>query len=127
MPFPDNLLPDNLLPDNLLPDNLLPDNLLPDEQPDTNHLPRFLLGQLVATPTALSTLVCLHVSPWTLVKSHVQGDWGDLVDHDRQESERGLAAGTRLLSAYILEDGTRIWIITEADRSATTLLLPEEY
>ena len=104
-----------------------PDNMSPDEQPDDGRLPRFLLGQLVATPTALSALVSLHVSPWTLVNRHVRGDWGDLDDHDWQENERALTAGTRLLSAYVLGDGTRIWIITEADRSATTLLLPEEY
>ncbi len=104
-----------------------PDNFSPDEQPDDGRLPRFLLGQLVATPAALSTLVCLHISPWTLVNRHVRGDWGDLDDQDRQENERALTAGTRLLSAYTLEDGIRIWIITEADRSATTLLLPEEY
>lgn len=103
------------------------DNLSPDEQPETVRLPRFLLGQLVATPAALSTLICLKVSPWTLVNRHVQGDWGDLGEQDRQENERALTAGTRLLSAYTLEDGTKIWIITEADRSATTLLLPEEY
>ena len=108
------------------PDNFLPDSLPPDEQPDPGCLPRFPTGQLVATPAALSALVSLHVSPWTLVNRHVRGDWGDLGDHDRQENERALTAGTRLLSAYILGDGTRIWIITEADRSATTLL-PEEY
>ena len=110
-----------------MPEGLLPDDLPYDEQPDTDRLPRFLLGQLVATPSALSTLVSLKVSPWALVNRHVQGDWGDLDAHDRQENERALTDGSRLLSAYTLKDGTRIWVITEADRSATTLLLPEEY
>jgi len=91
------------------------------------HSSRFPLGQLVATPTALSALVHQKVSPWALVRRHEQGDWGDLDEHDRQENEWALTDGTRLLSAYALPDGTRIWVITEADRSATTLLLPEEY
>ena len=119
--------PDNLPPDNLPPDNFPSDNLPPDEQPQADRLPQFLLGQLVATPTALSTLVSLRVSPWALLNRHVQGDWGDLDKHDRRENERALIEGTRLLSSYTLAGGTRIWIITEADRSATTLLLPEEY
>ena len=116
-----------LFPDDSLPDTLSSDKLSPDGQPDTDRLPRFQLGQLVATPTAVSARVCLQVSPWTLLNRHVRGDWGDLDDHDRQENERALTAGTRLLSSYVLEDDTRLWIITEADRSATTLLLPEEY
>ena len=122
MPFPDDLSPDDLLPA-----NLPPDNTSLDEQPKTDCLPRFLLGQLVATPSALSTLVSLRVSPWALLNRHVQGDWGDLDEHDRRENERALIEGTRLLSAYSLASGTRTWIVTEADRSATTLLLPEEY
>lgn len=81
----------------------------------------------MATPSALSTLVYQKVSPWVLVQRHEQGDWGNVDEHDRQENERALMDGTRLLSAYTLPDGTRIWVITEADRSATTLLLPEEY
>lgn len=114
-------------PNNLPPDNLPSDNLPPCEQPQTDRLPRFLLGQLVATPMALSTLVSLRVSPWALLNRHVQGDWGDLGDRDRRENERALTEGARLLSSYSLAGDTRIWIITEADRSATTLLLPEEY
>ena len=63
----------------------------------------------------------------TLLPWHITGDWGELDDHDRAENERSLKTGCRLLSAYRLQDGTKIWVITEADRSATTLLLPEEY
>ena len=114
-------------PDDLSPADLPPDNTSSHEQPKSDRLPRFLLGQLVATPSALSILVSLRVSPWALLNRHVQGDWGDLDEHDRREDERALIEGTRLLSAYSLASGTRIWIITEADRSATTLLLPEEY
>jgi hypothetical protein len=56
-----------------------------------------------------------------------QGDWGEFDAHDRQSNDRAVQDGTRILSAYQLSDGTRLWIITEADRSTTTLLLPEEY
>jgi hypothetical protein len=60
-------------------------------------------------------------------RGHATGDWGELDDHDRVENEYSLVHGLRLLSAYRLKDQTKIWIITEADRSATTLLLPSEY
>jgi len=89
--------------------------------------PKFPLGQIVATPGALQALERTGQAPLEFVKRHVLGDWGDLDEHDRRENEFSLNAGLRLLSAYTLVDGTRIWIITEADRSATTLLLPEEY
>ena len=75
--------------------------------PPSNKPPRFPLGQLVATPSALSNLVYQKVSPWSLVRRHEQGDWGDLDEHDRQENERALAEETRLLSAYTLPDGTK--------------------
>ena len=58
---------------------------------------------------------------------HIAGDWGDVDEHDRRENELSLIHGFRLLSAYTLYSGTKIWIITEADRSVTTVLLPEEY
>jgi hypothetical protein len=58
---------------------------------------------------------------------HVVGDWGDVDEHDRAENEMSVKKRLRLLSAYHLRDGTKIWIITEADRSSTTVLLPHEY
>jgi hypothetical protein len=61
------------------------------------------------------------------LQRHSQGDWGELDADDVQENEFSLTYGLQLLSAYSLADGTRIWIITEADRSATTVLLPSEY
>ena len=57
---------------------------------------------------------------------HLSGDWGDLADEDKQENEFSMKNGFRILSAYITSSG-KLWIITEADRSATTFLLPEEY
>ena len=104
-----------------------PDEISPTTPALDEKLPRFALGQVVATPGSLSALVNLRTSPWTLLSRHVRGDWGELDDHDWQENERALTEETRLLSAYTLPGETRIWIITEADRSATTLLLPQEY
>jgi len=90
-------------------------------------LAKFPLGRTVATPGALAALEEAGESPGTFIKRHVTGDWGELDEHDRQENEISVDQGFRLLSSYTLSDGTRIWIITEADRSATTLLLPSEY
>jgi hypothetical protein len=89
--------------------------------------PRFPLGQVVGTPGALAALHATQQRPLDFLKRHAQGDWGELDAHDVVENEFSLQHGFRLLSAYALSDGTRIWIITEADRSVTTLLLPEEY
>ena len=88
---------------------------------------KFPLGQVVATPGALAALQGTGENPLTFVQRHAQGDWGDLDEEDKQENEFSLTRNLRLLSAYALMDGTRIWIITEADRSATTILLPSEY
>ena len=99
----------------------------PDSHPAAGAAPRFSLGRVVATPAALAALVVAKVSPHTPLARHARSDWDDLDDHDRQENERALADVTRLLSAYRLPDGSKLWIITEADRSATTLLLPDEY
>ena len=96
-------------------------------------LPRFELGRTVATPGALDAITELHgIGPGALklrelLGRHHCGDWGDLDAHDTRANEQALRDGARLLSAYKLTDGTRIWIITEADRSSTTVLLPDEY
>lgn len=87
--------------------------------------PRFPLGQIVATPGALDILTGSQIV--TLLRRHVSGDWGDLSDADKQENEYSVARPLRILSSYNLPDGEKVWVITEADRSATTLLLPEEY
>jgi hypothetical protein len=87
--------------------------------------PKFPLGQLVATPGALDALA--EGSLWPYIRRHANGDWDDVCDEDKAENEQSLKHGFRLLSAYTLPSGDRIWIITEADRSSTTILLPEEY
>jgi hypothetical protein len=88
---------------------------------------RFDLGRIVATPGALDVLERVGETPATFLHRHVAGDWGNLDEHDRAENELSVRQGFRLLSAYKLCDGTKIWIITEADRSSTTILLPSEY
>jgi hypothetical protein len=90
-------------------------------------VPKFPLGQVVSTPGALKALNETGQSPMTFLDRHVSGDWGDLDAEDRQENELSLIEGCRILSAYHLADGTKIWIITEADRSSTCVLLPDEY
>jgi hypothetical protein len=87
----------------------------------------FPLGLLVATPGVLAALAGTGQSPQVFIARHVTGDWGDLPQEDVAENQRALIVGSRLFSAYNLADGTRLWIITEHDRSATTLLLPNEY
>lgn len=89
--------------------------------------PRFRLGNLVATPGALQTLEAAEVDTFHLVLRHAKGDWGDLDAEDKQSNEDALKHGDRLLSAYKLPTGEKVWIITEADRSSTTILRPDEY
>jgi len=89
--------------------------------------PAFELGQIVATPGALAALKKAGQQPCEFLTRHINRDWGDLDEEDRKENEYGLEHGFRLLSAYTTNAGDRLWIITEADRSVSTLLLPEEY
>ena len=89
--------------------------------------PRFSVGQVVGTPGALQALEEAGQLPIELLARHVAGDWGDLCDEDKAENELSVEQGFRILSAYKLQTGTKVWVITEADRSATTFLLPEEY
>jgi len=89
--------------------------------------PAFEIGQIVATPGALAALKKAGQQPGEFLTRHVRREWGDLPDEDRRENEYSLEHGFRLLSAYKTNAGDRLWIIREADRSVTTLLLPEEY
>jgi hypothetical protein len=93
----------------------------------TRKQPLFSLGQVVATPGALDALQSADQTPFEFLGRHAAGDWGDLCEEDRQENEHALQHGNRLFSAYKLSDGTKLWVITEWDRSVTTLLLPSEY
>ena len=88
---------------------------------------RFSLGQVVATPGALARMVDAGHSPREFVRRHNSCDWGELAPEDRRANELALQSGLRLFSAYRMSDGSKLWVITEADRSSTCLLLPEEY
>lgn len=86
---------------------------------------KFELGTLLITPTAQATVDQADV--FEAIQRHTDGDWGELCEEDRLENELSLQEGFRLLSAYASRNGVKFWIITEADRSATTVLLPEDY
>jgi hypothetical protein len=87
----------------------------------------FPLGQVVATPGALSAFAEAEEEYLPYLLRHACGDWGTISPEDVQANDEALEEGERLLSAYRLPGGTKIWIITEADRSSTCILLPEEY
>lgn len=91
----------------------------------TKTRPGFELGRVVATPRALGTLPPEDVR--TALARHAAGDWGEVGQADWAENELSLREGFRLLSVYEDRNGARFWVITEADRSSTTVLLPSEY
>src|SRR4051812_6349365 len=84
--------------------------------------PRFPLGRIVATPSALAAFAVAGATPLRYLSRHAAGDWGDVDDHDQRANDRALRYGERLFSVYSLPSGTRLWIITEYDRSQTTIL-----
>jgi hypothetical protein len=89
--------------------------------------PKFRLGKLVATPGALAALTEAGQSPMHFVSRHLRGDWGECDEHDRQANEDALQSGDRIVSVYKTAKGVKLWVITEADRSSTCVLLPTEY
>ena len=95
----------------------------------TNQLTitRFALGQTYMTPGAEEALMIAGQTEIEFLRRHMSNDWGELSDEDVRENELSLKEGFRLLSAYQTAKGQKLWIITEADRSATTILLPSEY
>ena len=90
-----------------------------------NLITKFNLGQTVITANAQSQIDGLEVIE--AIIRHANGDWGDVCEEDRQSNEEALKLGNRLLSVYKSDNGTVFWIITEWDRSVTTVLLPEDY
>lgn len=88
----------------------------------------FPLGRVVATPGALALLATAGEDPAELLSRHQGGDWGEVPTADARENELSVRKGFRILSSYrVGGQETKIWVITEADRSSTCLLLPEEY
>ncbi len=93
----------------------------------TNIGARFALGETFITPGAEEALEIAGQTAIQFLRRHMSTDWGELSEEDARENELSLREGFRLLSAYRTVKGQKIWIITEADRSATTILLPSEY
>ena len=93
----------------------------------TTTTTRFALGRILATAGALRALEAAGEGPLRLLKRHAHGDWGDLHEDDQRANELAIRREMRVLSAYVLCTEEHVWIITEADRSATTILTPEEY
>ena len=83
------------------------------------------LGQIVTTPAALGTVSQPDIA--TALRRHAVGDWGDTAPDDRAANDDALKLGERILSVYASATGTTFWVLTEADRSATTVLLPDDY
>lgn len=94
---------------------------------NTKRKALFRLGWFRATPGAIKCLQEAGQNPADLLYRHVSGDWGDLCEEDKRENEFSVNRRLRILSAYVLTTGVKVWVITEADRSMTTILLPEEY
>jgi len=88
---------------------------------------RLPLGRLLATPAAVDAIQSAGASIYALVNRHACGDWGDLPEADREQNDLSVVSGRRVLSCYPLGGELKVWIVTEADRSTTTILLPEEY
>ena len=92
---------------------------------DTIPVAVFRLGRIVTTPNALQSITQDDILVG--IQRHQAGDWGSLTEDDHAANDRALAQGGRILSAYQAVNGTKFWLITEADRSVTTILLPEDY
>lgn len=93
----------------------------------TGTTPRFPLGRMVMTQGAADALDEAEQSPFEFLSRHQSGDWGDLGKADKRENELSIREGFRILSAYYTSKRKKLYVITEANRSATTILLPEEY
>ena len=88
---------------------------------------RFPLGRIVATPAALDAMAKSGDSAHGLLMGHVTGDFGTVCKADWKANEDAIVQGERVFSAHLLKDGQKIWVITEADRSSSTILMPSDY
>jgi hypothetical protein len=104
-----------------------------DKDTPTAPAVRFDLGPIVSTPGALEALAACGANALHYLRRHAAGDWGDLDESDKAANAAAITSGARIMSAYTLPDGTKLWVITDAEiddnhhRQATTFLLPDEY
>jgi hypothetical protein len=96
-------------------------------QTSTQRQPLFALGKVVALLAAFNTINELRISASELIFRHATGDWADLCERDQEANVISIHSGARVFSSYFLDAKAKIWIITEADRSSTTIMLPHEY
>jgi len=89
--------------------------------------PHFRFGRVLMTPGAIEALQENCPSPWCFLIRHMTGDWGDLDAEVKRLNDEAVKNGSRILSSYTVSNGAKVWVITEADRSSTTILLPDEY
>jgi hypothetical protein len=92
----------------------------------TTYTALFPLGRTLSTPAAREELTKLNYSPLDLLRRHMSGDWAEMDTEDQQSNQESIRKGSRVFSAYIIQ-GVKFWVITEADRNSTTILLPSEY
>ena len=98
-----------------------------DLDSSSERQPRFPLGELVATPGAIEALEGASQEPGKLLERHQSGDWGEVCAEDAALNEAAIEDGIRIMSVYQLSRGMKVWVITEAGRSSTTILLPDEH
>jgi hypothetical protein len=111
-----------------LPPAAVPLPQFPSHQPPYKHgNQKFRLGRVAATPAALRAIDDAGQTPDFFLDRHAQGDWGEMDAGDRRANDEALVSGDRIVSAYRTLKNARIWLITEADRSTTTIILPSEY
>jgi hypothetical protein len=92
----------------------------------TTPVPLFSLGRLTATQAALNFLERVDHQPLSLLRRHVTGDWGDINGTDNEANKQSIMDGSRILSAYVF-GSEKVYVITEGDRSITTILMASEY
>lgn len=97
------------------------------ESKHENTEPLFSMGHLGATPGAISALLSRGLNPNEFLSRHVAGDWREMEAEDQETNQRALRVGARVFSAYKFGENKKLWVITEADRSSTLILLPNEY
>ena len=103
-----------------------PQATAPIANPASQSAPLFPMGQVVATPAVADHFAVRGINPMDYLSRHAHGDWGDVPPEDAAANQASIERGTRILSSYKVASET-VWVITEADRSSTTLLFPSEY